>query len=275
VTTHLMWRRYRDLENRNTITRALLRIDLRLRGNRFLMHRVVYPAADLLCVVRRPALWRLHRRLRRHLAAQRAQWRNPYSDNYFYQGLERIGLHGGKPSEARLAKYGISDLLTTDLQVLDIGSNCGFWALSIAPFVKHVDGGEALTISTSVGDRDPLYCTAIGRALLLGMPDAGVRALLRGVKLIPYTRKTTTTIVGVLERLRAFRAQGYAFDDEERHAGVQCLAAPVRDHHGDVVGAIGISAPTLRVVKAGENVFAEAVLEAARSLSARLGFAAE
>jgi len=142
VTTHLMWRRYRDLENRNTITRALLRIDLRLRGNRFLMHRVVYPAADLLCVVRRPALWRLHRRLRRHLAAQRAQWRNPYSDNYFYQGLERIGLHGGKPSEARLAKYGISDLLTTDLQVLDIGSNCGFWALSIAPFVKHVDGVE-------------------------------------------------------------------------------------------------------------------------------------
>jgi DNA-binding IclR family transcriptional regulator len=144
-----------------------------------------------------------------------------------------------------------------------------------AVFVNHVDGHEALTISTSVGDRDPLYCTAIGRALLLGMPDAGVRALLRGVKLIPYTRKTTTTIVGVLERLRAFRAQGYAFDDEERHAGVQCLAAPVRDHHGDVVGAIGISAPTLRVVKAGENVFAEAVLEAARSLSARLGFAAE
>jgi IclR family acetate operon transcriptional repressor len=143
-----------------------------------------------------------------------------------------------------------------------------------AVFVNHVEGREALTISTSVGDRDPLYCTAIGRALLLGMSDAEVRELLRGVKLIPYTRKTTTTVVGVLERLRVFRAQGYAFDDEERHAGVQCLAAPVRDHHGEIVGAIGISAPTLRVVRASESVLARAVLDAAGSLSGRLGHVA-
>ena len=141
-----------------------------------------------------------------------------------------------------------------------------------AMFVDHVDGREALTINASVGDRDPLYCTAIGRALLLGRSEDEVRELLRGVRMVAYTRSTTTSLTRLLDELRVFRAQGYAFDDEERHAGVQCLAAPVRDHTGGIVAAIGISAPTWRFVRAGEPALAAAVVSSARVLSERLGY---
>lgn len=137
-----MWRRYRDLERRNAVARTWLRLDLRLRGNRFLMHRIVYPTLDFVSALRHPPLFALHRRFRRHLEAQRAHWKNPYSDNYFYQGLETVGIRGSKPSLARMAKYGIRELLKGDMEVLDIGSNCGFWALSVAPWVRHVDGVE-------------------------------------------------------------------------------------------------------------------------------------
>lgn len=205
------------------------------------------------------------------------------SRGFVSRGTEMQGYRLGSKllvlSKVLLDSLSVASASHDDIQVLaDRTGEAAHVAILVgheAVFVNHVDGHEALTISTSVGDRDPLYCTAIGRALLIGMPDAEVRELLRGVKLVPYTRKTTTTVLGVLERLRVFRAQGYAFDDEERHAGVQCLAAPVRDHHGEVVGAIGISAPTLRVVRAGERVLAEGVLDAARSLSAKMGFVAE
>lgn len=143
---------------------------------------------------------------------------------------------------------------------------------SDAVFVDHVDGREALTINASVGDRDPLYCTAIGRALLLGHTDAEVRALLRGVGMIAFTRKTTTSMARLIECLGASRAQGYTFDDEERHAGVQCIAAPVHDHTGRVVAAIGISAPTSRVVRAGTDALAVAVVAASRNVSLKLGY---
>jgi IclR family acetate operon transcriptional repressor len=142
-----------------------------------------------------------------------------------------------------------------------------------AVFVDHVDGRAALTINASVGDRDPLYCTAIGRALLMGLTEEEVRAVLRDVPMVAYTRKTTTSMARLLEALRTSRSQGYAYDDEERNAGVQCLAAPVRDHTGEVVAAIGISAPTSRVVLVGKETLAGQVVAAARSLSERLGFA--
>jgi DNA-binding IclR family transcriptional regulator len=54
-----------------------------------------------------------------------------------------------------------------------------------AVFVNHVDGGEALTISTSVGDRDPLYCTAIGELSCSGCRTLPSDAPPR-VKLVPH-----------------------------------------------------------------------------------------
>ena len=142
-----------------------------------------------------------------------------------------------------------------------------------AVFVDHVDGREALTINASVGDRDPLYCTAIGRALLMGMSDAEIRELLRGTEMAAFTRNTTTSMARLLEAVADSRLRGYTADDEERHAGVQCVAAPVRDHRGHVVASIGISAPRARFARVGEESLAAAVTDAAAALSSRLGYA--
>jgi DNA-binding IclR family transcriptional regulator len=140
-----------------------------------------------------------------------------------------------------------------------------------AVFIDHVDGRERLTINTSIGEHDPTYCTAIGRALLSGLSEDAIRELLADVVMKRFTRKTVTSIDRVVESARLVRQQGYAFDDEERHVGVQCVAAPVFDHTGRVVAAVGISGPTGRIASATERTIRE-VLSASRSLSTRLGF---
>jgi DNA-binding IclR family transcriptional regulator len=141
-----------------------------------------------------------------------------------------------------------------------------------ALFIDHVDGPERLTIATNIGDHDPLHCTAIGRALLSGLSDAEIRGLLRRAPLERYTPKTIVVLSEVIGRVRMVRRQGYAFDDEERYAGVQCVAAPVRDHTGRVVAAIGISGPTPRVIRATERALSEAVRAVGREFSSRLGY---
>jgi IclR family KDG regulon transcriptional repressor len=141
-----------------------------------------------------------------------------------------------------------------------------------AVFIDHVDGRERLTINTNIGDHDPLYCTSIGRALLAGLSDAEVRDRLSRTHLQRYTPKTLVSIDQIIDRLRTVRIQGYAFDDEERHAGVQCVAAPVYDHTGRVAAAIGISGPTPRMIRASEAALAQAVRAASRQLSSRLGY---
>jgi DNA-binding IclR family transcriptional regulator len=142
-----------------------------------------------------------------------------------------------------------------------------------AVFIDHVDGRERrLTIATNVGDHDPLHCTAIGRALLSGLSDEEARDLLAQTPLERYTPRTAVSISEVLDRVRVVRRQGYAFDDEERYVGVQCVAAPVYDHTGRVVAAIGISGPTVRMIHATEKALAEAVGAASHQLSSRLGY---
>jgi SAM-dependent methyltransferase len=73
---------------------------------------------------------------------QRHNWRASYASDYPCQGLSRIGISGIKPSEERLHRYGIQSYLKPTDLVLDIGSNNGFLALSMAPLVREIHGIE-------------------------------------------------------------------------------------------------------------------------------------
>ncbi|MEM6409160.1 MAG: class I SAM-dependent methyltransferase [Pseudomonadota bacterium] len=77
----------------------------------------------------------------RHLAEQEKNWPGAYVQGYFYQGLEDIGISGGKPTRFRFSQYQVDDLLR-DADVLDIGSNTGFVSIYCAKFAKSVLGIE-------------------------------------------------------------------------------------------------------------------------------------
>lgn len=68
-------------------------------------------------------------RLRAHLKEQSRSWpkEKRYTQGYFYQGLEELGITGAKPTGFRFAQYMVDDILK-DADLLDIGSNCGFVA---------------------------------------------------------------------------------------------------------------------------------------------------
>jgi DNA-binding IclR family transcriptional regulator len=118
----------------------------------------------------------------------------------------------------------------------------------------------------------PAYCTALGKTLLAYMPEGEVGAWATTQKFTALTPRTITTGRRLLKELRVIRERGYAIDDEEREKGVRCLAAPIRNHHGDVVAAISVAGPIDRLPQelAGSDV-AEAVLAAARAISIDLG----
>lgn len=71
----------------------------------------------------------IQRRLRGHLKEQNRLWpkEKKYTQGYFYQGLEDLGITGAKPTRFRFAQYQVDDLLK-NADILDIGSNCGFVA---------------------------------------------------------------------------------------------------------------------------------------------------
>ena len=95
--------------------------------------------------------------------------------------------------------------------------------------------------------RTPAYCSGVGKVLLAWLPLTNVRSLL-GVGPWPAFSATTITAFDVLEReLVKIRHLGYGMDNEEREAGVRCVAVPITDATGSVAAALSLSAPSVRL----------------------------
>ena len=60
----------------------------------------------------------------------------------FYQSFQELGIEGKRVTGERIALYHIRDFLTKDDTVLDIGCNCGFFSMQVAPYVKKIVGYE-------------------------------------------------------------------------------------------------------------------------------------
>ena len=91
----------------------------------------------------------------------------------------------------------------------------------------------------------------------------GLRAL------TPHTLVTREALVNSLETIRS---RGYALEDEERELGARCVAAPVRDYSGRIVGGISVSGPTTRMSRARLEALAPLVMDTAAELSRRLAY---
>jgi len=140
-------------------------------------------------------------------------------------------------------------------------------------YVYEMESRHAIRMAAAVGGRAPLHCTAVGKVLLAFQPgDYVKRVLSNGLK--SYTPKTMTRRDEVLAMLEEVAAREYAIDDEESEPGLRAIAAPVRNHTGVVIAALGVAAPVQRMTKKMMQDCVPSVLATAQAVSARLGYEA-
>lgn len=138
-------------------------------------------------------------------------------------------------------------------------------------YVYEMESRRAIRMAAAVGARGPLHCTAIGKVLLaFQSPDFIRETCERGLP--AFTDKTVTRREAVLEMLEDVRDRDYAIDDEESEPGLRAIAAPVRNHNGLVIAALGVAAPVQRMNKKGMQTTVPTVMAIAQAVSARLGY---
>src|SRR5207248_2316519 len=84
-----------------------------------------------------------------------------------------------------------------------------------------------------------------------------------------YTAIDPTTLERELEDIRR---EGYAVGDQDLDLGAAAVAAPIRDHTRQVVGAISVAGPLSRVRACLHTELRREVVSAAEEISAGLGF---
>jgi DNA-binding IclR family transcriptional regulator len=131
-------------------------------------------------------------------------------------------------------------------------------------YIEKIEGDKAIFMQSAIGAENPMYCTAVGKCLLAYMPEAKAERLLR--KMQPLERRGPNTIT----ELQAIRERGISIDDEEHVPGLMCIAAPIRNHEGEVVAAISISGAKAGISSKLVGRISERVARAAQQISAAM-----
>ncbi len=152
-------------------------------------------------------------------------------------------------------------------------ANLGVEAGEMVLFVSQVETHESIRAFFPPGTRSPMHASGIGKALLAQYPEDRVRRIAaRGLE--RFTGRSLTDPDALLDDLARIRTRGYSIDDEEKNAGMRCVAAPIFNATGEAVAGISISGPSARVTPERLAGIGIEVLRAAGELSAALGGAA-
>ncbi|PZF86712.1 IclR family transcriptional regulator [Jiangella anatolica] len=111
-------------------------------------------------------------------------------------------------------------------------------------YVEVAESPRQVRMVSPPGGRDPLYCTALGKAIAAQLPEARVRELLAGVVMPRRTPRSITSVDRFVEELEKVRQSGRAVDDQENEADGRCVAVGIAGTR--VPAALSMSAPASR-----------------------------
>jgi DNA-binding IclR family transcriptional regulator len=137
--------------------------------------------------------------------------------------------------------------------------------------IARTSGPGAFQLTDRVGVVRPAHCTALGKIILASLRPDQLKRFLERVEMKPATDKSITDVAVLLREIAEIRRTGIAFDDGEFNPEVRCVAVPVTDFTGQVIGALGISGPIWRLSNQALHNSAAIVGAAAGRLSREFG----
>jgi DNA-binding IclR family transcriptional regulator len=138
-------------------------------------------------------------------------------------------------------------------------------------YIAKVESKHALGMFSHIGARLPMYCTALGKAILaFGSNDHLLAVITESLK--PRTPNSIISAQALEAELSLTRSRGYAIDDEENEIGIRCVGAPIFDFTATPIAAISISVPRERMDQERCTILGSLVREAAQMVSRRKGF---
>ena len=137
--------------------------------------------------------------------------------------------------------------------------------------IARTSGPGAFQLTDRVGVVRPAHCTALGKIILAALRPDQLKRFLERVELTPSTKKSITDPAVLLREIAEIRRSAVAVDDGEFNPEVRCIAVPVYNFTGDIVGALGVSGPIWRMTNQLMQSRAKSVKAAAGRLSGDLG----
>lgn len=196
--------------------------------------------------------------------------RDPVSDRYALAEQFRAGSFGWTADPHARLIAAARPIMETLVQALGESMTFGvFGQKGHAKVLTQVVADVEVRYTANPGRPIPLYCTAIGRALVSGQPDTEWARLIGPGPFEAITRHTVTDPVAILEIVAQVRRRGHAVVMEEFALGGTGVAVPIMDGEGRAIAALNVGCVTNRFEEKRERVIS-GVMSAAAALSEQL-----
>ncbi len=176
-------------------------------------------------------------------------------------------VFGGRRQLTELATPVMRRLRDVSGETVQLGSVDEYEML----LLLQVQSRETIHPLCRPGDRFPLACTAMGKAVLAAMPDAEISTFVQHGGLQPLTPQSIARPTALHRQLQEVRRSGYAIDNEERSQGVCCVSAAVFNELSMPVAALSVVGSTLRVKMQRLEELGQSVVLAADEITVAFG----
>jgi IclR family acetate operon transcriptional repressor len=135
---------------------------------------------------------------------------------------------------------------------------------------------QLLNINMDAGADIAPHATATGKAILAFLPDIRVDQILTLHGLPKLTSNTITSTRSYKKELKQVKERGFSTAFDENAYGLTTIGAPVRNSDGEVVAAMTIMVPSMKIPKEKfVSTFKKKVVHTADQISLAMGYCKE
>lgn len=139
-------------------------------------------------------------------------------------------------------------------------------------YVGKEESQNTIRTHSRIGNRRPLYCTAVGKSILSYMKDDEIEEIWNESNVEKLTEYTITDFNEFKKCLNEVRKKRYAVDEQENEIGVRCVGTSIFNYKGEICGAISISGSIISFTKEKLEEFSKLIIEYAERISKELGY---
>ncbi len=136
-------------------------------------------------------------------------------------------------------------------------------------YITKLESFNPISLYSRVGKAIPLYCSAMGKAILADQNDQQIESYLNSITLEKKTENTLTTKEDFMIEINNIRERGYSFDNEEHEADIFCVGASITVD-GKNHGAFSVSVPKYRITEDFIKQIIENVLTCKKEIESEL-----
>lgn len=135
--------------------------------------------------------------------------------------------------------------------------------------IAQVESPEPIKQLLKIGERYPIWLGATGKSMLAFLDESIWYEMAKDLK--QFTENTVIDPVEFVNELKEIREKGYSLSLGEYYSEVGCIAAPIFNEYGEVIGCISMSGPVYRLPEDIEH-YAKLIKDSADNISYKLGY---